>query len=433
MRLQIFALLFVPGLVAMPILGWVAVSRIRHSSGRLCGLGLAVFDGLFIPLVVLDCLLAWLCGLAVRAFPILLLVPPHGPTPAERLFALQILAAIIADFFVARAVWRLANAPPGNANAKPVAVAPQPLPFMAKLSLGLLLLGLLGTPLLLALAPASSQDAIAVFAVLALLLALGFGFASRTRLGAGVALTCITLFILLAARIWYVRSEFDKEVANMKIRMAQHRSVEEADHRRRLEETYEDLTLKIKELESSGLAATHPKVVEIQSQLQAVKSQLDALDSRKTEVPSPSRGNAAAVATQKSLYRALLLKIEDFQKIGVPDTDPKRADLKQKIQETSLQIKELEDHPDEPVELVAAKADFWRLKGAGPDDPEVAALLAKMKELEAKRGAMPPIPPGHYSYTPVIERAQEIDNFGGYNLETGEFIKYPYPHDSWSD
>ena len=155
---RIFALLFVPGLVAMPILGWVAVSRIRHSSGRLYGLGLAVFDGLFIPLIVLDSLLVWLCGLAVRAFPILLLVLPHGPTPAERLFALQILAAITADFFIARAVWRLANAPPGNASAKPAAAAPQPVPFTAKLSLGLLLLGLLGTPLLLALAPASSQD-----------------------------------------------------------------------------------------------------------------------------------------------------------------------------------------------------------------------------------------------------------------------------------
>lgn len=36
------------------ICGAVAVSQIRHSAGRLCGLGLAVFDLLLFPLLVLD-------------------------------------------------------------------------------------------------------------------------------------------------------------------------------------------------------------------------------------------------------------------------------------------------------------------------------------------------------------------------------------------
>lgn len=38
-------------------LGWVAVSQIRHSQGRLYGIGLALFDGLFFPLLTLSALI----------------------------------------------------------------------------------------------------------------------------------------------------------------------------------------------------------------------------------------------------------------------------------------------------------------------------------------------------------------------------------------
>jgi tRNA A-37 threonylcarbamoyl transferase component Bud32 len=41
------------------ILGWMGVSHIRRSAGRLYGLGLAVLDGLFFPLVILNALLGW--------------------------------------------------------------------------------------------------------------------------------------------------------------------------------------------------------------------------------------------------------------------------------------------------------------------------------------------------------------------------------------
>src|SRR5207245_1444637 len=36
------------------ILGWISVTQIRRSAGRLHGLGLAVFDGLVFPLLALD-------------------------------------------------------------------------------------------------------------------------------------------------------------------------------------------------------------------------------------------------------------------------------------------------------------------------------------------------------------------------------------------
>src|SRR5262249_50236320 len=39
---------------ATTILGWISVSQIRQARGRLCGLGLAVFDGLLFALLALD-------------------------------------------------------------------------------------------------------------------------------------------------------------------------------------------------------------------------------------------------------------------------------------------------------------------------------------------------------------------------------------------
>jgi hypothetical protein len=51
------------------ILGWVAVAEIRRSGGRIYGLGLALFDGLLFPLLLLDALVIWI-GLASRLIAI---------------------------------------------------------------------------------------------------------------------------------------------------------------------------------------------------------------------------------------------------------------------------------------------------------------------------------------------------------------------------
>ena len=56
-------------LLASTILGWTAVARIRRSAGRLRGLGLAAFDGLFLPLLTVDLviLVAWAIAIKVLA------------------------------------------------------------------------------------------------------------------------------------------------------------------------------------------------------------------------------------------------------------------------------------------------------------------------------------------------------------------------------
>jgi hypothetical protein len=88
------------------ILGWLAVSDIRRSQGRISGLRLAVFDGLFFPLMAFNGLLAWLWINAVRA-----VAEGSGesfataPWPAiARIGAVVI--CLIATFDISRRVWR---------------------------------------------------------------------------------------------------------------------------------------------------------------------------------------------------------------------------------------------------------------------------------------------------------------------------------------
>ncbi|MFN0079009.1 MAG: protein kinase domain-containing protein [Prosthecobacter sp.] len=127
------------------ILGWVAVSQIRRSAGRLHGLRLAVADGLMFPLLLLDGLLGgawwfiarWLVDfLANEPMHIRALSDPehvhlgfvtrlandlahHGTSSVLFVFGAAV-TAIAADYFIIRAVWRavrrlsansIANAP----------------------------------------------------------------------------------------------------------------------------------------------------------------------------------------------------------------------------------------------------------------------------------------------------------------------------------
>ena len=54
-------------LFASTILGWIAVARIRGSAGRLRGLRLAAFDGLFLPLLAVDFFILCVWAFAVKA------------------------------------------------------------------------------------------------------------------------------------------------------------------------------------------------------------------------------------------------------------------------------------------------------------------------------------------------------------------------------
>jgi serine/threonine protein kinase/signal peptidase I len=122
------------------ILGWVAVTQIRRSAGKLHGLWLAVFDGLLFPLLALDALIV---SIDFRGRTHIIgpgLTP--GVTMAEQnipvLVVLLLLAVIIVvDFLIVSAVWRAVNKPlaesgAGGLPAEPGVGASQPAGYKVK-------------------------------------------------------------------------------------------------------------------------------------------------------------------------------------------------------------------------------------------------------------------------------------------------------------
>jgi len=100
------------GLVAVlagTILGWIAVARIRRSAGRIRGLRLAAFEGLFLPLLTVDffILLAW--AFAVKA---LAASRGLGGSMFRNLWdfaSFTLLLGLVAgwvDYLIIRPVWR---------------------------------------------------------------------------------------------------------------------------------------------------------------------------------------------------------------------------------------------------------------------------------------------------------------------------------------
>ena len=104
------------------IFGWINVVRIRRSDGLIPGLKIAVFEGLFFPLLALD---------AVIFTPIILLFPKHTAADMNGMWLILIfgglgvftvLTAIVVDFLIIRAVWRAVN----RIADKPHASQPSP-------------------------------------------------------------------------------------------------------------------------------------------------------------------------------------------------------------------------------------------------------------------------------------------------------------------
>jgi len=102
------------------ILGWIAVSQIRRSAGKLYGLGLAVFDGLLFPLLALNTFIggAWLFVFKFyadfHANPANVNRPFDGTLVHNaKLFALLLAVATIIplNFWIIRRVWRAVNKP----------------------------------------------------------------------------------------------------------------------------------------------------------------------------------------------------------------------------------------------------------------------------------------------------------------------------------
>jgi len=103
------------------LLGWIAVSQIRRSAGKLYGMWLAVFDGLLFPLLAVDGL--FLVAAVVIYFSIMSPFGYNGHGDAGPLTLVAILlcgvvvVSIVVDFLIIRAVWRAANKPTGKLTA----------------------------------------------------------------------------------------------------------------------------------------------------------------------------------------------------------------------------------------------------------------------------------------------------------------------------
>lgn len=96
--------------VLATILGWIAVGKIRRSNGQLYGLGLAVFDGLFMPLLAVDVLLAWLIIILVEAIGDHY-HPGHFQLLWGRMIPLILLICAVLDACVIGWVWRKVKHP----------------------------------------------------------------------------------------------------------------------------------------------------------------------------------------------------------------------------------------------------------------------------------------------------------------------------------
>jgi type II secretory pathway pseudopilin PulG len=106
-----FLLLFwLPGIFVMTILGWVAVTQIRRSAGKLYGMWLAILDGLLFPLLVLDFFIWYLCVISTLVFR-------NGSDVSGRIqfaaggFVVSIIISALTDWLIIRCVWRVANKP----------------------------------------------------------------------------------------------------------------------------------------------------------------------------------------------------------------------------------------------------------------------------------------------------------------------------------
>ncbi len=104
-------------LLLATILGWIAISQIRQSSGKIYGMGLAVFDGLFFPLLVLDGSIVIGTMFTVHTLVINSFRNSHSGWPTHAwtdywwILLLALLAIIFSNLLIIWLVWRAANKP----------------------------------------------------------------------------------------------------------------------------------------------------------------------------------------------------------------------------------------------------------------------------------------------------------------------------------
>ncbi len=101
------------------ILGAVSISQIRHSAGRLYGLGLALFDAMLFPLLLLDAVIVVVTGIAL-AFLLRkarIFIDPGEPGSLLIIVPVTLLALGI-DYLIVRWAWRAVNRPVGASPGK---------------------------------------------------------------------------------------------------------------------------------------------------------------------------------------------------------------------------------------------------------------------------------------------------------------------------
>jgi serine/threonine protein kinase len=113
-----FVIIFI-GIIApmgTTLCGWVSIAQIRHSAGKLYGLGLGLFDALLFPLLLLN------LGLVIFVFG--MFVPTDSPAPrwaypwwAVVLIVSSICVAIGFDCWIVSTLWRLVRKPVGTFKA----------------------------------------------------------------------------------------------------------------------------------------------------------------------------------------------------------------------------------------------------------------------------------------------------------------------------
>jgi hypothetical protein len=106
-RILFVAIVLLPGTLApfgTTLLGWLAVGDVRRTRGRIGGLPLAVFDGLFFPLLFLDVLLVVLGNGLMNIFRHT--EPNLGEIWRPVFLGGSILIALGIDYLIVRRVWR---------------------------------------------------------------------------------------------------------------------------------------------------------------------------------------------------------------------------------------------------------------------------------------------------------------------------------------
>ncbi|MBN2437533.1 MAG: biopolymer transporter ExbD, partial [Deltaproteobacteria bacterium] len=209
-QILLMILLIPAGLTApfgTTLLGWIAVAQIRRSAGKLYGLGLAVFDGLFFPLLALDGLIGWGVFLILESFtpkPYQTEQVSYGAAPGgAAVLLITLLVVILADGFIIRRVWRAVKQPLDESRQASAdsgygsqnRTRSNNRRSVSRWSLGFLLAALLGTPLLLALSPFDRW--VIVFGGLCALASFGCALASlRVRMSRWIAGSWVIILIM---------------------------------------------------------------------------------------------------------------------------------------------------------------------------------------------------------------------------------------------